>query len=94
MLLLLKLWGYFRADEDKIRKDIIDVVTLFFYAKPDLKAVRGYIEKYGIGKRRSTDVLLEYLDRGETMWDYITDTKDEYSRLKEAAKKEIKAMFY
>ncbi len=94
MLMLLKLWGYFRADEAKSRKDVVDVITLLFYSKPDMKSIKEYVKRYKIEKRRSSDVLLEYLDKGETMWDYITDTKNEYSKLKNKAKEEIKRLFY
>jgi len=31
LLLLLKLWGYFRADEQKLRKDMLDVLGLMLY---------------------------------------------------------------
>jgi len=36
-LLLLKLWGYFRADERKIRKDMLDVLSLILYGNTDLE---------------------------------------------------------
>jgi hypothetical protein len=94
VLVLLKLWGYFRPDEVKRRKDIIDVVSLLFYANMDLEVVRRYISRYRIERRKSTDAMLEYLDTGETLWEFITDTKEEYARLKERAKRDIKKAFH
>ncbi len=93
MLLLLKLGGYFRVDETKHRKDVIDVVTLLFYADIDLQKVRGYIKKYGIDKRKGSDALLEYLDKGSTTSEFITNTKEEYEKLRKERRKEIRDIF-
>lgn len=94
MLLLLKLWGYFRIDETKHRKDVIDVVSLLFYAHPEIGKAKEYVSKYKIEARKSSDAMLEYLDKGETMWEYITESKGEYARLKDKVKREIKDAFY
>jgi hypothetical protein len=84
MLLLLKLWGYFRNDEVKVRKDIIDVISLLFYGDVDLYRFKNLVKSCGVEKRRSTDVLLEYLDKGETLLEYIgIDGKEYAARRKE-----------
>jgi len=93
LLLLLKLWGYLRFDDVKLRKDIIDTVSLLFYSHIDLEKFRRYTVKYGITKRRSSDVLLKYLDKAETLFEYICETKAEYLTLREKYKKEIKVVF-
>lgn len=92
MLLLLKLWGYFREDEAKLRKDMIDVINLILYGGIDLKKFGVLLKKYKIAKRRGKDVLLEYLDKGETLLDYIGMDNDKYRREKNALKKRIKEM--
>ncbi len=93
VLLLLKMGGYFREERDKQRKDVIDVVTLLFYGRVNLRTVKKYVEEYKIDKRKGFGGVLEYIDKGETMWDYITDTKEEYVRLKERYKKEIRKLY-
>jgi len=83
LLLLLKLWGYFRADEQKIRKDMLDVLGLMLYGDIDLKKFKAYIEAYKVPKRRSVDVLLEYLDKGVQVENFIDISKKElHERLK------------
>jgi hypothetical protein len=93
MLILLKLWGYFRSEEVKVRKDIIDVITLLFYGDIDLKKVGSLIKTYKIEKRRSINVLLEYLDKGETLIEFIGIDKNEYSKEKKKYKEELKELF-
>ncbi len=93
MLLLLKLWGYFRSDEVKVRKDIIDVITLLFYGNLNLNKVSALIKKHKIERRRSIDVLLEYLDKGETLLEFIGIEKAEYLKLKKKYKEELNEIF-
>ena len=90
LLLLLKLNGYFRNDETKVRKDIIDVVTLLFYADINLKKVKGILDQYKIEPKKGSDVLLEYLDKGETLLEFIGMSKGDYSRKKAEFKAKIK----
>jgi len=83
LLLLLKLWGYFRADEQKIRKDMLDVLGLMLYGDIDLKKFKAYIDAYKVPKRRSVDVLLEYLDKRVQVENFIDISKKElHERLK------------
>ena len=83
LLLLLKLLGYFRADEQKIRKDMLDVLGLMLYGDIDLKKFKAYIDAYKVPKRRSVDVLLEYLDKGVQVENFIDISKKElHERLK------------
>ncbi len=93
LLLLLKLWGYFGHDETKIRKDIIDVAALVFYGNIDFGKFSSYINEYKISRRRSSDALLEYLDKGEALWEYISPTKKEFDALKEKYKKDLRKFF-
>jgi hypothetical protein len=93
LLLLLKLWGYFREDIMKIRKDIVDVVSLLFYADIDLDAFKRYVAEYKIERRRSSDVLLKYLDKAEPLSEFICNTENEYRPLKEKLKKQIRKVF-
>ena len=74
LLLLLKLWGYFGNDETKLKKDVIDVVSLLLYGNIDLNKVKKLIEKYKLEKRRTTDVMLEYIDKGGAFADFIVDS--------------------
>jgi hypothetical protein len=91
MLLLLKLWGYFREGETKLRKNMIDVLSLMLYGGGvDIKKFGELPRKYKITKRRSTNVLLEYLDKWETLLDYIGMGKEKYRKEKEALKARIK----
>ncbi len=90
LLLLLKLWGYFGHDETKIRKDIIDVATLVFYANIDFGKFSSYIDEYKVPQRRGSDALLKYLDKSETLWEYISPTKKEFDALKKNYKKDIR----
>lgn len=89
MLLLLKLWGYFREDETKLRKDIIDVISLMLYGDINIKKFGALLKKHRIAKRRGIDVLLEYLDKGDTLLDYIDMESREYRKRKDELKKEI-----
>lgn len=93
LLLLLKLWGYFSADEIKHRKDIIDVVSLLFYGGIDLRNVKEYADRFRIGKRKSSDAMLEYLDIGSTLSEFIVEKESEYEKLKSRLKKEVKEVF-
>jgi len=93
ILLLLKLWGYFSADETKHRKDIIDVVSLLFYGDIDLGKVNEYVEKYKIGRRKSSDAMLEYLDIGTTLADFIVGKNEDYAKLRERRREEIRKTF-
>ena len=92
MLLLLKLWGYFRDDEVKVRKDVIDVISLLFYGGIDLDKFRSLVDAYKIERRRGMDVLLEYLDKGETLLEYIGIDKNEYSMKRKEYKDRIEGM--
>ena len=94
MLILLKLCGYFSEDRIKIEKDIIDVVSLLFYCEIDLNKVKAYIEEYKIDERRGQAGILEYLDKGAVLWEYITDTEEEYRKLRGKYKAEINKLFY
>ena len=91
MLLLLKLWCYFREGETKLRKNRIDVLSLMLYrGGVDIKKFGELLRKYKITKRRSANVLLEYLDKWETLLDYIGMDKEKYRKEKEALKARIK----
>lgn len=93
MLLLLKLWGYFREDETKLRKDMVDVLSLMLYGGGvDMKKFGEILRKYRITRRRSTNVLLEYLDKGETLLEYIGMDKDRYRKEKKALKAGVKSI--
>ncbi len=93
LLLLLKLWGYFGHDEVKIRKDIIDVVSLVFYGSIGFEKFASYIKEYKVSKRRSSDALLEYLDRSEGLWEYISPSKQEFDALKRRYKSRLRMLF-
>ncbi|MCW6159899.1 MAG: hypothetical protein LVQ95_02305 [Candidatus Micrarchaeales archaeon] len=93
LLLLLKLWAYFGNDAIKLRKDEIDVATLLFYTDINLKAFKRYIDEYKITRRRSSDVLLEYLDKARTSYEFICESEREYDRLHSLYKKEIRELF-
>ena len=93
LLLILKLWGYFSNDETKIRKDIIDVTSLVFYANIDFEKFKRLIDEYKIPKRRSTDALLEYVAKSESVWGYIADSKGEFDRLKEKYSTKLRKLF-
>lgn len=90
LLLLLKMSGYFREEGGKIDKDIIDVISLLFYSEPDLNKVDKYIKKYSIDERKGFLGILEYLDKGERVWEFITNTHEEYALLKNKVKARIK----
>lgn len=93
MLLLLKLWGYFRNDEVKLRKDIVDVISLLFYGNVNLKEFEAIVKAHKISRRRSIDVLLEYLDKGEYLTEYTGLGKSEYQKQKAYWKSEITKAF-
>jgi len=92
-LLLLKLWGYFRADERKIRKDVLDVLSLILYSNMDLARFKSYISKYKVPKKRSVDVLLEYIDKSEQVDDFIDINKKELDARLRAYKKRLVQLF-
>jgi hypothetical protein len=92
-LLILKLWGYFSNDETKLNKDIIDVVSLLFYGDVEMNEVKRLIERYKLEKRRTTDIMLEYLDKGSAFADFIIEGNEKYVALAEKSKKEIKLIF-
>lgn len=93
MLLLLKLWGYFRFDEIKHRKDVIDVLTLLFYGDIDMEGVKKIADRYNIDHRRSDAAILEYLDKGQNLQKFITETPEEYSALKKKYKELVQKTF-
>lgn len=93
MLLLLKLWGYFSNDETKIRKDIIDVTSLLLYGDVDLTKVKDLIRTHNLQKRRTTDVMLEYLDKGRALAQFICEDPNDYSKLAEKCKSKISFEF-
>ncbi len=94
MLMLLKLCGYFSNDKIKIEKDIIDVVSLLFYGEIDLNKVKRYIKEYNIEERKGRLGILEYLDKGISLWEYIVNTEAEYRQLSRKYKSEIKHLLY
>lgn len=94
LLFILKLWGYFRFDEIKHRKDVIDVLSLLFYGNVNLKKVKAYFEEFKIENRKGPDALLEYVDKGSTLYTFITDSKEGYERLKQEYKRKIRYIFY
>ncbi len=91
VLLLLKMCGYFSFDRQKIEKDIIDVTALLFYSGVDLAEVASYVKEYGIDERKAFAGMSEYVDKGRNLWEFVTDSREEYERLASAAKKAIKA---
>jgi hypothetical protein len=93
LLLLLKLWGYFSNDETKLNKDVIDVVSLLFYSNINLDEVKQYIKKYKLERRRTTDVMIEYLDKGFAFADFIIKGTEDYKAMAGDMKKRIKALF-
>lgn len=93
LLLLLKLWGYFGHDEVKIRKDVVDVASLVFYSGMDFERFAGYISEYKVSRRRSSDALLEYLDKSESLWEYISPSKEEFDALKAKHKAYLRRLF-
>ena len=93
LLLLLKLWGYFRSDREKHTKDIIDALSLLLYAGIDMARVKEQMDRYGIPARRAPDVIMEYLDIGDTLLDYLEMGKEEYDRLKSKYRADIKRIF-
>lgn len=93
MLLLLKLWGYFRDDEVKVRKDIIDVASLVIYGDINLSRVAALARRYKIPARRGADVLLEYMDKAETLTEFVGMGLNEYKKAKILAKRDIHAAF-
>ena len=93
LLLLLKLWGYFGNDETKLNKDIIDVVSLLFYGNIDLKEIKRLIRRYNLERRRTTDVMIEYLDKGSAFADFIIKGNENYKTMASNAKGKIKAFF-
>jgi hypothetical protein len=93
VLLILKLSGYFRSDETKVRKDVVDVISLLFYGNIDLSKIKELITKYKIEPRKSIDILLEYLDKSETLLDFIGIDKKEYSTKKKECKEKINKLF-
>ena len=94
MLLLLKLSGYFREDRIKHDKDIVDAVSLIFYADIDMQAVKRYVDTYHIDERKGPMGMLEYLDTCEHLWEFVASSKQEYTRLGKAAKESINRVFY
>ncbi len=93
LLLLLKLWVYFRESELKVDKDIIDVISLL-NSGVDMQEFKAITEKHKIESRMSSDALLEYLDKGRHLWDYVADSEKEYTELVKKYRKEIKHVFY
>lgn len=94
LLLLLKTWGYFRADEVKHHKDVIDAVSLLFFADIDLQKVRQYIERYNIPKNKGADIMLEYLDMAVRFLPNLDLTEHEYQVRKEELKAKINHALY
>lgn len=93
MLLLLKVWGYFSNDRTKLQKDVIDVVSLLFYGEVNLAKVKSLIKTNKLERKRTTDVILEYLDKGKTLSDFISGDVQEYKQLYEKCKKSIRSAF-
>ncbi len=94
LLLLLKLWGYFGNNETKIKKDIIDVVGLMFYGDISMSDVKKLIKSHNLQKRRTTDVMLEYIDKGEILAEFISNDIEEYKILAQKCKKDIQNTFH
>lgn len=93
LLLLLKVWGYFANDKTKIQKDIIDVASLLLYGNINLSKVKLQAKKHGLQKRRTTDVMLEYLDKGNALAEFISGDLKSYTSLAEKCKKNIQKVF-
>jgi hypothetical protein len=89
ILLLLKMCGYFSSDPSKIDKDIIDVVSLLFYSGVNLEEVNTLIKEYHIDERKGFSGMLEYLDKGQRLWHFITSSREEYDRLRADSKKAV-----
>jgi hypothetical protein len=92
LLLLLKLCGYFRQDKLKHQKDIVDVVGLLLLKDMDFAKLGRHIRRFGIPARTGTDAMLEYLDIGETLLEYLGVGKAEYSERKSEIKAKIKSI--
>ncbi|MEM0143247.1 MAG: hypothetical protein QXL94_04775 [Candidatus Parvarchaeum sp.] len=90
ILLILKMCAYFSPDKQKIEKDMIDVDSMLFYAGINMPKVAEYTKKYKIDSRKSFGGMLEYLDKGRNLWQFITNTKEEYETLLSKTKKAIK----
>ncbi len=93
MLLLLKVWGYFSNDYTKLQKDIIDFVSLLFYGDIEFPKLKKLIKSNNLERRRTTDVMLEYLDKGKSLSDFITKDLQEYRLLHAKCKERIKSTF-
>ncbi|MEM4071788.1 MAG: hypothetical protein QXL63_00385, partial [Candidatus Micrarchaeaceae archaeon] len=93
LLLLLKLWGYLRADQQKIRKDILDVLALLLYGDIDLEKFKNYIEEYGIPADRSVNVLLEYIDKKPQVQDFIDISPKELGEKLDGYKLQLRRLF-
>ena len=91
VLLLLKMCGYFSFDRQKIEKDIIDVASLLFYSGVNLADAASLVKKYRIDERKAFIGMLEYIDKGRNLWQFVAESLEEYNRLASAAKKAIKA---
>ncbi len=90
LLLLLKICGYLSFDRQKVEKDIIDVVSLLFYSNVDIAKVAKYVSRYKIDDRKAFMGMKEYLEKGRNLWEFITNSPEEYSRLYSATRKAIK----
>ena len=82
LLILLKTWGYFRVDEKKHDKDIIDTLSLLFFANLDFAKIRGYITKYKIPEQKGTGAMLEYLALGKRFIANLDISEGEFLRRK------------
>ena len=93
LLLILKLWGYFRADQQKIRKDILDVIALLLYGDINLERFRELVESYSIPRGRSVNVLLEYIDKTPQVQDFIDMSASDLERKLGMYKQQLKSLF-
>ena len=93
LLLILKLWRYFRPDQQKIRKDVLDVIALLLYGDIDLNRFKELVELYKVPEGRSINVLLEYIDKTPQVQDFVDMDADELGRKLHAYKQQLKSLF-
>ena len=87
------VWGYFRSDQQKIREDVLDVISLLLYGDIDLGRFKQLVELYRVPKGRSVDVLLEYIDKIPQVQDFIDmDANKIESKMREY-KRQLKSLF-
>ena len=93
LLLILKLWRYFRADQQKIRKDMLDVIALLLYGDINLSRFKELVDLHKVPKGRSINVLLEYIDKMPQVQDFIDMNAGELKGRLHAYKQQLKSLF-